>query len=136
MAVHIRSLFKEPRSSEFNLDVTTNEDAYCIASKISQFNSLGGKLAAEHFSEMIYLLLDISDPLDPPRPIAELAELGDIEFIKTHEIECPQSIWIRFAGDDDFIVYTYTLLGFSSEDMSLKEIAVFYDIISNLNESN
>jgi hypothetical protein len=133
MTAHVRSLFKEPRSSEFNLDVTTNEEAYCIASKLNEFSTPEGKYAAEHFSEMIYLLLGISNPLNPPKPIAELC---DIEFVKTHELNCPQFIWIRFIDDDNFIVHTHTLSGFSSEDMSLKEIAIFYDIISNLNESN
>ena len=37
VSAHIRALFKESRSSDFKLDVSTNEDAYHIATEIRLF---------------------------------------------------------------------------------------------------
>lgn len=129
MALHIRSLFKEPRSSQFSVDVTTKETAYNIASKIGSFSSPEGKLAAENFSEMIYYLFGIKNHSNPLKSIVEVEDLESFQYLELVE---KQFILIKFLNDVDFVVYTHTIAGFSSEDMSLKDIAVFYDIISNI----
>lgn len=129
MALHIRSLFKEPRSSQFSVDITTKESAYNIASKIGSFSSPEGKLAAEHFTQMIYYLFGIKTLSNQMKEVIGVEDLESFQYIEVVE---KQIISIRFLNDVDFVVYTHTISGFSSEDMSLKEIAVFYDIISNI----
>lgn len=129
MALHIRSLFKEPSSSQFSVDITTKESAYNIASKIGSFSSPEGKLAAEHFTQMIYYLFGIKTLSNQMKEVIGVEDLESFQYIEVVE---KQIISIRFLNDVDFVVYTHTISGFSSEDMSLKEIAVFYDIISNI----
>lgn len=133
MAVHIRALFSEPRSSEFSVNVSTNLEAFNIASQIKKFTSNEGKSAAEHFSHLIFNLFYYSDPLNLNKSITQI---DDIEFIKSQEIQNTQSIWIKFHNHSDFVFFPYTLSGFSSDEMSLHDLVIFYDIISDLHEVN
>lgn len=126
MASHIRSLFKEPRSSEFLINLTTKEDILNISSNIEKFSSNEGKLAAEHFYQMIHHFFGSQNSSN------QLKLITEDEYFLDNELIEKESIWIRFINDVDFIVYTHTIVGFSSEYMSLKDIAVFYDIISSL----